>query len=325
MQVPKELACQLHALWMESVYCQMEMQANIIQEIERQDSELAKKLQQEETRALENENNPPPSLQEIMDMELALAIYRSDNDQWKKKPDDLATKMTKQKLYEAFPNIDKTLLCEILQAHDNSFEETAQAVLNSIGRTENEMLANINGKIVAKNALNEVAKQKDLLERTKNNDNSDSDSDDEITQCKRGASYYREKAAHHLEMRQKLYQKANESIQKGQPQVAGYYLDVAKLHMQKYEIENNRAATAFLSEHSLGHKDQRFLDLHYLYVKEAEQALAMFLDGQISRLQQQNKQKETLFIITGRGKNSVGGKAQIKPLVQKRLRDRKLK
>lgn len=125
-------------------------------------------------------------------------------------------------------------------------------------------------------------------------------------------------------MRQELYRKASEAIKKGMPQVASYYSEVAKLHKQKYEYANNQAATAFLSEHSMNHKDSRTIDLHYLYVKEAEQALAMFLDCHISRVQQSKLRQDSLFIITGRGKNSQDGVSHIKPAIKKKLKERKL-
>lgn len=126
-------------------------------------------------------------------------------------------------------------------------------------------------------------------------------------------------------MRQQLYQKASDAIKKGMPQVASYYSEVAKLHKQKYEYANHQAAAAFLSEHSINHNNSKVIDLHYLYVKEAEQALAMFLDCHISHIQQTKQRQEFLFIITGRGKNSQDGISHIKPVVKRKLKERRLR
>lgn len=69
-----------------------------------------------------------PNLKEIMDVELALAIYeREVKEEWKnKEPQDLAAQMTRKKLYETFPGVAKETLSEMLIAHENSFDATVE-------------------------------------------------------------------------------------------------------------------------------------------------------------------------------------------------------
>lgn len=335
VQLPASMARQLHALWLQSVCTQWRAHSSILQEIERQDRELALLLQQREQET-DTETVPPrqPSLQEIMDMEIALAVYRADQQQWRNEtPDDLASRMTRQKLFDEFPELDRSVLTEILQAHDNSFESTVQALLCSLDRTECTTLVCVDGRLQPRDDGGERLTRQ--LESAKHDppptlEWADQCAASDTDTGRMTAAEYREQAAHHLTMRQRLLAKASECAHKGMPQVAAYYSEVARLHMDKYEVANGRAACAFLSEHQSeqqgkgGGAAARTLDLHFLYVREAEQALALFLDNQISRLKQTGRPHDTVFIITGRGNRSAGGVSQLKPAIKRRLRERRL-
>lgn len=68
------------------------------------------------------------------------------------------------------------------------------------------------------------------------------------------------------------------------------------------------------------------IDLHYLHVSEAKEALDIFLDSHIQKLKESNNKGprfHKLFIITGRGLHSSGG-PRVKPAVRKRLIQRGL-
>ncbi|GLV31901.1 hypothetical protein CBL_07661 [Carabus blaptoides fortunei] len=334
MSLPASLLRQLHAYWLESVYQQMEVQSAIIAGMVREDEEFARKLQEKE--ATGEQRSVVPDLQEIMDMEIALAIYRTDQEQWKKEtPDDLASRMKRQKLFDTFPNLDKTILVEILQAHNNSFEQTCEVLMASVGQEAIQL--DESGEIRTASGSAELQKQKELIEKAKTEyiqakklENATpkkvvkQSSSDESDSCSHEdtAEYYRQQAAHHLKMRQQCFNKAQAAFQKGSTQVAMYYSDIAKMHIQKYEQANSLAASAFLSAHSMKQQNSKTLDLHFLYVKEAQQALALFIDNQLSKLKENNKSKETLFIITGRGRNSRDGVPHIKLAVKRCLKDR---
>lgn len=68
-----------------------------------------------------------PNLREIMDMEVALAQYKVDISDWKKEtPDDMASRLSRQKLLQLFPDIDPEVVLEVLNAHNNNFDQTCQ-------------------------------------------------------------------------------------------------------------------------------------------------------------------------------------------------------
>lgn len=70
---------------------------------------------------------------EIMDMDLALSLYQRDVAEWRnKEPNDLAAKLTREKLYNLFPDVPKDILAELLMAHDNNFQSTVEVILYSL-------------------------------------------------------------------------------------------------------------------------------------------------------------------------------------------------
>lgn len=91
----------------------------------------AELLEEENARALPvttpQEPNVP-NFREIMDTELALAIYEKEvKDEWKnKEPQDMAAQMTRKKLYLLFPDVAHETLSEMLIAHGNSFSATVE-------------------------------------------------------------------------------------------------------------------------------------------------------------------------------------------------------
>lgn len=137
VQVPVSLARQLYAFYMESVYQQMENQRVILDTLTKEDEEFAKRLQAKEQEAA----NPPQSapvmnLKEIMDEQVAQSIYEKETSLWRNlDPDNLAARLTRQKLSSTFPNIDEGTLVEILHAHGNKYDETVESLLASTGMT----------------------------------------------------------------------------------------------------------------------------------------------------------------------------------------------
>lgn len=68
-----------------------------------------------------------PDFKEIMDMDVALSLYHKDTAEWKnKESNDLASRMTREKLYNLFPDMSKDVLSEMLMAHDNNFQNTVE-------------------------------------------------------------------------------------------------------------------------------------------------------------------------------------------------------
>lgn len=129
--MPKTLGQQLHAIWMESLYNQIEEQR---QKSIKEDEEFAKQLHLKEKHPKIVQDSKPNNLREIMDMEYAWQAYQAEVHDWKKTtPQDLASKMTRDKLFEIFPNVNRDTLVEVLVAHDNKFASTVEVLKDSLG------------------------------------------------------------------------------------------------------------------------------------------------------------------------------------------------
>lgn len=74
-----------------------------------------------------------------MDMEFAQSMYHKqvESEKKNKEPIDLASKLTRDKLYNLFPEMSKEVLSEVLMAHDNNFTATVEV---SVTLTHGEVL-----------------------------------------------------------------------------------------------------------------------------------------------------------------------------------------
>lgn len=129
--MPRSLAQQLYALWMESMYNQLEEQRK---KSIKEDAEFARQLQSQQSYpGLYKHAKPPSDLKDIMEMEYAWAAYKAEMDEWKlKTPQDLAQQMTHDKLCNIFPNVDRDTLIEVLAAHNNKFTETVDVLKDTL-------------------------------------------------------------------------------------------------------------------------------------------------------------------------------------------------
>ncbi|KOB65846.1 NEDD4-binding protein [Operophtera brumata] len=130
MNIPTKILHDLSLLWVESI-TQVELQLQL-------EAEEAESSPEEAEDDLEDDPQEPsePNLKEIMDTELALALYeREVKEEWKnKEPQDMAAQMTRKKLYELFPDVAHETLSEMLIAHGNSFDNTMEILLISTGQ-----------------------------------------------------------------------------------------------------------------------------------------------------------------------------------------------
>lgn len=122
--MPKMLAQQLYAIWMESLYNQLEEQR---QRSIREDEEFAREINEQQkftAQATSSGFEVKSNIQDLVDMELAWAAYRKAqaDDEWHS-PHDLATKMTHTKLFDIFPNIAQDTLVEVLAANNNNYAD----------------------------------------------------------------------------------------------------------------------------------------------------------------------------------------------------------
>lgn len=130
--MPKSLGQQLYATWIESLYHQIEEQK---QQSIKDDEEFAKELQvkQPQTQNLFEVAPANPNVQNIADMEYAWKAYNCNANEWKQTTrEDLAMKLTKAKLYEIFPNVDREQLIEVFTAYGNQFGKTVEFFKESL-------------------------------------------------------------------------------------------------------------------------------------------------------------------------------------------------
>ncbi|XP_053604494.1 uncharacterized protein LOC128671769 isoform X2 [Plodia interpunctella] len=329
LSIPMSLINELNALWMESLMHQLDDYDKQSAEMVKQDEEFARQLAAKETEMAEAGKEPEvPDFKEIMDMDFAVALYQKDVDEWRNKvPDNLAAKLTRDKLFNLFPELPQETLSELLVAHDNNFKATVEVLLMSTGKSD--LLQEKNGlvkfvmtkererqeKIVEeeKKALSEV--EWPLLPKGENVDMST-------------VNKYRETAAQHLSRRNQSYNMAQQYIHRGMTSVAVYYSDMAAFHKQMFDQANSRAAATLIQVNAQNSPNNETIDLHYLRVSEALESLDLFLDSHISKLRESQANirsmgSRQLYLITGRGRHSLGG-PRIKPAVRRRLQERGL-
>lgn len=124
--MPKSLGQQLYATWIESLYHQIEEQK---QQSIKEDEEFAKELQSKssESQVLFDVPQNPSNIQNIADMEYAWKAYNSNSNEWAQTTrEDLAMKLTKAKLFEIFPNVERDQLISVFSVYGNQFDKTVE-------------------------------------------------------------------------------------------------------------------------------------------------------------------------------------------------------
>ncbi|XP_069681044.1 NEDD4-binding protein 2-like isoform X2 [Periplaneta americana] len=333
VNLPLSLARQIHYYLVESQLALLEQQYKQMEQMIREDEELARQLQAQEQGAAA----VVPDMQEIMDMEMALALYHTDQAQWRgdETKEDLATKLSKQRLFEMFPMLERDVLLEVYAAHGHSFDRTVEEVTASVAGTPHEQgvrtVMTPEARAAYGRALMEQARQESSKDCAPTQlpivvvqDPSDCRAASPHSQAMNDANHYRAEASRHYQLRNECFHKAQDAYRKGLTSVASYYSQVAALHRQRIDDANAKAAASLLQAHTLARDNSTTLDLHYLHVAEALQALDLFLDHHIANLVEQ-RGRQCLFLITGRGLRSSDGKSRIRPAVERRLKQRGLR
>ncbi|XP_044762253.1 uncharacterized protein LOC123319390 isoform X2 [Coccinella septempunctata] len=314
VQLPKTLARQLYAFYVESVYQQMDNQKCILDVLVKEDETFARKLQEEENNGSTVSKPPPEGLQEIMNEQAALRLHKRQMPALKT-PNDLATQLTKKKLFETFPQVEQDVILQLYHANKLNYKQTVDDLIASVGQAGvGSTGGNIREPPISESTMQELEEAHIDCEPSAKEDKTKS------------ATEYREEAEYHLKKRNELYQKAREHHGKGQTEVAQFYSVLAQQQTKYYDTANNKAATVFLDENSKQLQNMNTLDLHYLFVKEAVSALDVFIDGKIEHLNATaGKQTQDLLIITGRGNRSANGVSKIRPAVIRRLEARNIR
>ncbi|XP_037805267.1 NEDD4-binding protein 2 isoform X1 [Lucilia sericata] len=335
--MPRSLAKQLYMLWVESVYNHMEEER---QKLVREDEDFARLLKNPKYSEFKQS---PSNLREILDMEYAWKIYNQDKEEQQQHdiemekmhvPNDLASRLTQMKLCEAFPDIPRETLLDMLATNGNDYNATVTVLRSTMqtddaSTTQEQLMecARREQDLVNQQVQNQMDQRQ---ERISNNwDDSEQKSSLSPDEAKRLAlrefEESRNLAAHHCQLKAECYQKAKEAIQSGNSGAAIYYSQIANLHKKKIDMYNHRAANCIMDVHKYTQNNPDLLDLHYLHLIEALGCLDLFLDRHITGLRVASRNYKHVFIITGRGKHSAGGVSTIKNKVKARLKERCLR
>ncbi|KAK6173334.1 hypothetical protein SNE40_016805 [Patella caerulea] len=286
------------------------------------DEALARIIQEDEDKKTENtkrkvkRKNKGVSLGDIIQEELDRQVVREKHQKYLESTGDhiaIATKLKRQKLLEKFPGLEEGLFEEIFQANGYSYEDTDTAIKSVIGPV---MTPGAEEEYYKK--LIDEAKQKSLLDlletpsykQVRHREYQRFDSDDVNYQELRG-----EANLHHM-LRQNCFIKAKEAFQRGMPEVSSFYAQQGHLHSTKVKEANKRASQKILDMRRSEVQDGMTLDLHGFHVDEA----ISVLNKVIAQKERENylrpeRRRTHFFVITGRGLNSRGGVAKIRPAI----------
>lgn len=252
------------------------------------------------------------NLREIMDEQLALELSRKTNVA-DVNEQDIATKLKRQRLYEMFPGVDPVALEEVFQANRYELAPSVEAVKASCNLSGREMPSTV----IASGFKNQEETIRKEPEEDWSwlyaNDSSQSETTEGSFQRLEAPSYldYRAEAFQHYKLRDECFKKAALAFSNKQGQLAQYYARQGHMHTQKIKEANARAAALILSQTNES-TDENTIDLHGLHVTEAIEAVQ-------NMISEKTGCKE-IFVITGRGNNSRGGKARIKPAILEYLK-----
>lgn len=284
----------------------------------KEDEEFARRLQEEQDlddsrkhpSSFQRGNTPsgfriPPvkPLAEIMEEEMTKQTAQEELQKYLEAEGGhtaIATRMKRQKLYESFPKVDKTLLDQIFQANCYNLSETIESIQSSLSYQPVQRV--MTGEMEEKydRQLIESIKQRSVLDTYE-------DYDDIVDA---GFEDYRGEATLHHKLRQECFQKAQEAYRKGLKQVASFYSNQGHSHTQKLKEANMRASEQILEDRRGELETKMTLDLHGLHVDEAIVALDRILP-----VKEKEKYKSHLKIITGRGRHSHHGVPRLRPAV----------
>lgn len=323
---------------------------------EEEDGDFAMKLQCEEDERtarqfyedmvsthLGQNDSSGPQLREIMDMELAQAIYKADVDSLSRNSQDTAANvLAKRLLEENYSNIDKRTLHDIYASCNYSFEDTVktlQEALSSDGQVfgqketaerEQELinrahLASVQGRHQSAASFDAFNERRDHAQRAcqRIEDSIENDNPWDLSDPKAYYNKYRAKADEYLKERDEMYRKANEAFKRQQRSVAAYYAKLGEVSGKKYHNASAMAAASLAAAQADSQSDT--LDLHSFKVVEAVIVFDLFIDYRLRLLSERGSSQECLNIITGRGSHSVNGKPRIKPAIINRAKKRNLR
>lgn len=240
ISIKKSIAQELYALWIESMYQQLNVRHEQLDQMIAKDAEFAKSLEREmemeEARGSSSVQceSDVPNLNEIMDMELALASYKNElksilvND----KPEDMASRLSRQMLHESIPDMDPEIFDDILKAHNGNFKETFDIIESNTGRsitpcdTFKKSTHNVSERMKEESMHDNLLKSRSsapiIVARSDSKCSDRSPHKNIVTKVANS----RQEAQRQFSLRIDNFNKAAEAYRRGYPQVAAYYSQV---------------------------------------------------------------------------------------------------
>lgn len=242
-----------------------------------------------------------------------LDIFTSEKaNEWKEgeSTGDIALRMSKEKLIQLFPSINKDDLLAIFSGTNNNFKETVDIIEDSLVCNSDERKA-IEDRM--KNIFNSPWPELEPKSSTSCPSTPIKEfKERDLEKDKKRVEELRQEIADSIDEQKVLQQKVADSIRRKQFNVAGHYQNMAALKRLNREEADHEVANLMVAIHASTQKSDTTIDLHYLKLAEANQVLQNFFDRNINRLRATGKPYEDLYVITGQGKNSMNGISAIK-------------
>ncbi|XP_046561488.1 uncharacterized protein LOC124270515 [Haliotis rubra] len=220
----------------------------------------------------------------------------------------IATKLKRQKLYNQFPGVDENFLEEIFEANGFSLEETVDVLRGAVGKTRSPQRAF--SQHIGQDDHTESAKMKSLQDLVDQSWLQQETGTLEYLDAAENMDYdnIRGEANIHHNMRNECFQKAQEAFRRCMKDVASFYSQQGHLHTRKLKEANMRASQKIMEHRSSFLMQHGTLDLHGFHVDEAITILKSVIEDRETDLQARpDRRKQSLFVITGKGRHSRGG------------------
>ncbi|XP_076064727.1 NEDD4-binding protein 2 [Oratosquilla oratoria] len=322
--IPVSLCRQVYQLWSKTLEGKFHHESEVMDSYIKDDQQLAEKLQAEENakvgkRKTQEEGDitfqmdPPNSFKEIMELEEALAESRKDG-KGSNSDSNLSHRLNILRLQEEYSHLDPNAIEEEFKRCDYNYKDTVALIQDRYGSEGYPKT------VIAPEAMHHY--EQVMLEKAKALSLRDAEEQQKVEEevaCEvNDPQVYREEAIAHYQQRQNAFRKAQEASRQGMKAVAAYYAQIGNLHATRLREANKRASEKIL-EAVNSSRDGNTLDLHYLHVTEAVSVTQAFLSERQRLLRARNLNIMHVSLITGRGANSEGGVARIKPAVKEFL------
>jgi uncharacterized protein YukE len=219
-----------------------------------------------------------------------------------------------EKLLKLFPSVHKTVLTQIFSENSYNFQETFDDLNDNFNVFKNS--SDKFTKITSsrkKKCKNQSRNKKVSMENGSNYSSKDLKA---LESLRREISELRDN-------QKNCTRKAQEAFENHQPDCEIHLRNIAILYKEKAETAEHKAENLMMEIHEYSNPETQ-LDLHFLKLIGASCILEMFLDKHIEMLRKSGKKYKKLSIITGRGKHSPNGLANIKIEIKFQLQQRKL-